>query len=134
MAYTKQTWTCGDEITAEKLNHMEDGIENAGGGTDTLIIRVDRVEETTTYYDHTWQDVYDALEIGKRCVVIFPVSVEADENNPAVSGIETDEIWAAVIETQNNINNYTASGSGESNYRKYEADNANSPLKFAQPF
>lgn len=31
MAYTKQTWNCGDEITAEKLNHIEDGIENAGG-------------------------------------------------------------------------------------------------------
>ena len=26
MSYTKQTWTCGDEITAEKLNHIEDGI------------------------------------------------------------------------------------------------------------
>ena len=35
MAYEKQTWTNGDIITAEKLNHMEDGIENAsdsGGG------------------------------------------------------------------------------------------------------
>lgn len=26
MAYTKQTWATGDTITAEKLNHMEDGI------------------------------------------------------------------------------------------------------------
>ena len=32
MAYVKQTWACGDEITAEKLNHMEDGIESARGG------------------------------------------------------------------------------------------------------
>ena len=31
MSYTKQTWVNGDIITAEKLNHMEDGIENAGG-------------------------------------------------------------------------------------------------------
>ena len=29
MAYEKQTWTTGDVITQEKLNHMEDGIENA---------------------------------------------------------------------------------------------------------
>ena len=29
MSYTKQTWANGDVITAEKLNHMEDGI--AGG-------------------------------------------------------------------------------------------------------
>lgn len=32
MAYEKQTWTCGEKISADKLNHMEDGIANAGGG------------------------------------------------------------------------------------------------------
>lgn len=31
MSYTKQTWSDGDMITANKLNHMESGIENAGG-------------------------------------------------------------------------------------------------------
>lgn len=32
MAYEKQTWTTGEVITQEKLNHMEDGIANAGVG------------------------------------------------------------------------------------------------------
>ena len=32
MAYEKQTWATGDVITANKLNHMEDGI--AGGSFD----------------------------------------------------------------------------------------------------
>lgn len=32
MAYEKHTWECGEEITAQKLNHMEEGIANAGGG------------------------------------------------------------------------------------------------------
>lgn len=32
MAYTKQTWVNGDTITANKLNHMEDGIADAQGG------------------------------------------------------------------------------------------------------
>ncbi|MEE0897930.1 MAG: hypothetical protein U0L88_09930, partial [Acutalibacteraceae bacterium] len=31
MAYQKQTWRCGEVVTADKLNHMEDGIENATG-------------------------------------------------------------------------------------------------------
>ena len=31
MAYEKQTWETGDVITAEKLNHMESGIEGGGG-------------------------------------------------------------------------------------------------------
>lgn len=30
MAYEKQTWNDGDIITAEKLNHIEDGIDSAG--------------------------------------------------------------------------------------------------------
>lgn len=29
MSYTKQTWATGDVVTAEKMNHMEDGIANA---------------------------------------------------------------------------------------------------------
>ena len=29
MAYSKQTWVTGDVITAEKLNHMEDGIASS---------------------------------------------------------------------------------------------------------
>lgn len=29
MAYEKQTWTTGEVITQEKLNHMEDGIKDA---------------------------------------------------------------------------------------------------------
>lgn len=32
MAYTKQTWADGDIISAEKLNHIEDGIDGASGG------------------------------------------------------------------------------------------------------
>ena len=33
MAYEKQTWTTGEVITADKLNHMEDGIAGEGGGS-----------------------------------------------------------------------------------------------------
>lgn len=29
MAYTKQTWQTGDTVTADKLNHMEEGIAEA---------------------------------------------------------------------------------------------------------
>ena len=32
MAYTKQTWNNGDIITADKLNHIEDGIKNNESG------------------------------------------------------------------------------------------------------
>lgn len=34
MTYEKQTWVNGETITQEKLNHIEDGIANAGGGAE----------------------------------------------------------------------------------------------------
>ena len=37
MSYTKQTWATGDIITADKMNHMEDGIADSGGGGAFLI-------------------------------------------------------------------------------------------------
>lgn len=32
MTYEKQVWNCGDTITADKMNHIEEGIENAQNG------------------------------------------------------------------------------------------------------
>ena len=37
MAYTKQNWECSDLITAEKMNHIEEGIADAGSSGYYLI-------------------------------------------------------------------------------------------------
>ena len=60
MAYVKQTWSCGDEISAEKLNHMEEGIESAsiGGGTSGIV-----VTEATTAFDSDNYPVSTAIEM-----------------------------------------------------------------------
>lgn len=31
MAYEPKTWECGDVVTAEALNNLEQGVANAGG-------------------------------------------------------------------------------------------------------
>ena len=42
MSYEPKTWECGDTITAEALNHLEQGVANAGGGgTEPLILTYD---------------------------------------------------------------------------------------------
>lgn len=33
MAYEPKTWECGDVVTADALNHIEQGIAESGGGT-----------------------------------------------------------------------------------------------------
>ena len=36
MSYEKQTWVNGEVITADKLNHMENGIGEGGGGIEII--------------------------------------------------------------------------------------------------
>lgn len=86
MSYTKQTWQCGETITADKLNHMEDGIEeccsNSGGA---LIVEFDHHEDCPVgymgdgidYYNHTWQEVKDAYDEGRPIYMQY-VATDAD--------------------------------------------------------
>lgn len=59
MSYDKNTWQTGDVITAEKLNHMEDGIADGGGGGGVLVVGV-IVDGSTMTFDKTWQQIHDA--------------------------------------------------------------------------
>ena len=59
MSYTKQTWESGDIITAEKLNHMEDGISAGGSGGAGGILVVNGNSQTGAL-DKTWQEIHDA--------------------------------------------------------------------------
>lgn len=76
MAYEPKTWECGDVVSADALNHMEQGIANAGGGG-TLIIKQDNEASTAekAVYDKTWQEVYDALKNGTRVIMLFETTL-----------------------------------------------------------
>ena len=71
MAYTKNNWKSGDVVTSSKLNHMEDGIADAGG---TLVIggfSYDAENNLIGTADKTWQEIDNALAAGVRCVVVI---------------------------------------------------------------
>ena len=83
MAYEKQTWTCGDTITADKLNHIEDGIANGWG--DTLVVTLD----SDGYTDKTVKEINDAFNTGQRVVIMKPY-------NQLPYSMSTAEILCAV--------------------------------------
>lgn len=67
-SYVKHVWECGEEITADLLNHMENGIEDAGegGSSDSEVFYVD----ITLVGDHyqankTATEIYQAYNEGK---------------------------------------------------------------------
>ncbi len=68
MAYTKQTWANGDVITAEKLNHMEDGIESAVPAM--FIITLEQSDEDYTI-DKTMDEIMSAYNDGLIPVVKY---------------------------------------------------------------
>ena len=58
MSYEPTTWKSGDVVTSAKLNKIEQGIANAGGGGGALVVHV--VDETL---DKTWQEIHDAAPL-----------------------------------------------------------------------
>lgn len=79
MAYEKQTWSCGESITAEKLNHMEEGIESAsqGGGGDNEAVYVQmRGTDSHTYTsDHTVGEIQALMDEGKAVFAVYKFEV-----------------------------------------------------------
>ena len=65
MAYEPKTWVTGEVITAEKLNHIEQGIETAT----TLYVTVTQ-EDTTYTLSHSYTEIYNAVTAGKNVYII----------------------------------------------------------------
>ena len=58
MAYTPKTWECGETITADALNHIEQGIASSGGGTEPLVVHPTGIIGGMIL-DRTWQEIFD---------------------------------------------------------------------------
>lgn len=70
MAYEPKTWVCGETITAEALNHIEQGI--ASGGTEPLILTTHIEQDETqvcSVLDKTFQEVEDAFSSGRAVIL-----------------------------------------------------------------
>lgn len=100
MSYTPTTWSCGDTITAEKLNKLENGLaECCGGGsglicTATVSVNADNYE--CYVLDKTWQEIHDAMAQGRNVIINQPASSPTYDMFPRV---------LAVVEATENIDN-----------------------------
>lgn len=88
MAYTRKTWECGDIVTAEALNNLEGGVEEAleccgSGGSEPLLVEIE-IERKDTGAGHTYvvtntsinktnTEIIDALQSNK--LVLAEISV-----------------------------------------------------------
>ena len=79
MAYTPNTWAAGDTITAQKLNNMEQGISDAGGGA--LYVKISVDGETVTA-DTPITDINAALNAGREVIGIYSTDNYGDVAAP----------------------------------------------------
>jgi hypothetical protein len=65
--YTPKNWQCGETITAEDLNHMEQGIAEAseGGGSDLMVVGVVMPDPYTKKIDKDYEEVKAAVLANK---------------------------------------------------------------------
>lgn len=108
MSYDKQNWQTGDVITANKLNHIEDGIANGGG---VLICNV-TVDGSTGTLDHTWQEIHDALAV--------MVHFEYGENKTKIG-------WTIGVSIEDGVYycDFIIGQEGDTTVISFETDNAN---------
>lgn len=72
MAYEKQTWTTGEVITAEKLNHMEDGIggSESSGETNGGATRISGLGTSLIKIDKSWNELNNMAKTGLVIAII----------------------------------------------------------------
>ena len=112
MAYEKQTWQTGDVITADRLNHMEDGIAQ-----NVLLVEVNATTNSgQTQYtcNKTWQQIHDAgmaffqlqhPQIQNMQMIGF-LSMIGGENNSYGLEVYTLNSGTAMALTTDNPNGY----------------------------
>lgn len=66
MSYTPTEWQTGDTITAEKLNNMEDGIENAN--EPFIVTLTPTAQDYSGTMDKTVAEINAAYEAGRKIV------------------------------------------------------------------
>lgn len=140
MNYTKQTWTNGDVITAEKLNHMEDGI--GGSSIEPLTITITYYENTGTFtanktyeeFNQEWIDAYDHLmestDLDKTsvpCTITYVEHYDDEEqptttvyNGRAIDAVYSDSNGGRGIALVAYFNGVVSYDSGDNSYKYIE--------------
>lgn len=93
MAYIPTEWKCGDVVSAEKLNKLEEGLAEccSGGGSEPLIFTANikfgvpctgGAQDIYTY-NLSWQEIYDAL-VSHRLVLETYINADESKDYAAV--------------------------------------------------
>ena len=82
MAYEPKEWVCGETITADALNHLEQGVADCGGGG-VLVAEVIATYNGVGYEctsDTTFEELEEAYSAGKA--IVARLMINSDGSTP----------------------------------------------------
>lgn len=114
MSYTPTEWQTGDTITAEKLNKMENGIQNANNPF--IVTLTPTAQDFSGTMDKTVAEINAAYEAGQKIVFLIYTSetayieVECIMRGREASVGDYPSFNAFIINEQNNVLIYAFTG------------------------
>lgn len=108
MSYQKQSWQSQEVITANKLNHMEEGIK----ASQQKILVIPFITEGDYYiYNKPWKEIYEVLNNGGYCFVanstqgvqginITPLHVWGGDSTAGQIGVDSSSLFVAESSNQ----------------------------------
>ena len=81
MSYTPTTWASGDVVTAAKLNKLEQGLANGGGGSFIVTFTWNSTNNKFVA-NKTWAELDAAITGGMTAVFVFPISAWQGGSEP----------------------------------------------------
>ena len=95
MAYEPKTWVCGETITADGLNNLEEGVQEAleccggGGGTEPLVVEITYDSSSDSFIaSKSYYEVATAVQNGQDVVFnagSYPSSIVKMNGSDVVS-------------------------------------------------
>lgn len=141
MAYTPTNWKCGDVVTAELLNKLEEAVEDLsiaidgeGGGSEPLVVGITIEADTpsagqrTYTLDKTWQEIADA----------FPNAYLQFQNqgtthrHPIMGVVNNESTYGVVVATDIDANNFVRMGLTATSADGYPTYNPNDEVSDIQ--
>ena len=121
MAYEKQNWECGQVITADKLNHMEDGIANAGGDCDCGVVHIITPEnpecQDQAALDKTYNEILSAIHSGQAVMFVGELEDEIMFLKPTYMGLTPGDAYGINLANSDGIESTFVSDSADGELR-----------------
>ena len=107
MAYEKQTWTDGEIVSSEKLNHIEQGLNNV---TNVMTVSINYDNDKENYFiSYPWNRLYEIF-ITNNTPIICKTTFDNSYSFEYITNITSSDTKYSVYTSENEFFTDTETG------------------------